>query len=306
MSALIRSLAGRPLATYFTMAFGFSWAASFAITGGKPADDSRLVLLGAAMLIGPGFAAVVTTSLVSGRAGLRDLCAGLLRWNVGMRHYAFALLACPFVTVGVIWGMSWFSPEAQAPILTTGHPWRLTASALVAGLGVGLIEELGWTGVVVPRMLCRHGTVAVGLSLGALWGLWHFVLFWRADSFTGVFPLVLLLSQLFANLLALRVMLVWLYQHTHSLALPVLMHAGVVISLILIEPSLDGGTSLAFILLRGTAWAGLAALVVRSSRSRSELRSRSAPPSCGDPMPPSTAGATLPAEPPPVGRAVSP
>jgi hypothetical protein len=55
------------------------------------------------LMAGPSLTGLLLTGLVSGRAGLRDLRARLLRWRGGARWYAVALLtADPAPRVGLV------------------------------------------------------------------------------------------------------------------------------------------------------------------------------------------------------------
>src|ERR1051326_5650485 len=93
---------------------------------------------------------------------------------------------------------------------------NLLLAALAGGLLIGVFEELGWTGFVIPRLLPWYGVLATGLLLGAVWGAWHFIMFWERDSFSGALPLALLLVRLFAWLPAYRVLMVWVYDRMGS------------------------------------------------------------------------------------------
>jgi membrane protease YdiL (CAAX protease family) len=261
--AITTAVHSHPLISYVVVTFAVSWSSALAVTGGAPPTTQQIPVLGVAMLAGPGVAAVTLTGWVAGRAGLRDLWSRLTRWRVEMRWYAFALLACPVSTAAVLVALSCFS-SAFTPLPASRDDWPvLVGAGLAAGLLVGLLEELGWTGFAVPRLLAGHGPLAVGLLVGALWGAWHFIVFREADTFSAPFPLVLLLARLFTGLLALRVMLVWLHVRTQSLFLPVLMHAVVVAGVIALEPVLAGRDLLVFVLLRSAVWAALALVVLR-------------------------------------------
>ncbi len=108
---------------------------------------------------------------------------------------------------------------------------------IVTGLMVGFFEELGWTGFAIPRMRLRYGVLATGLIVGLVWGLWHFILFWEEDSFSGILPLVLLLARLFSWLPAYRVLMVWVYDHTESLLVIAFLLRTIVVSPV--RPSID-------------------------------------------------------------------
>jgi hypothetical protein len=109
----------------------------------------------------------------------------------------------------------------------------------VASLGLltGLLEELGWTGFAIPRLLGRHGVLATGLFVGLLWGAWHFLSnIWASGTSSGV-PLVLFMPAiLFSFLPPYRVLMVWVYERTGSLLVAMLMHASLVAFWIISTP----------------------------------------------------------------------
>ena len=177
-----------------------------------------------AMLAGPSVAGILMTGLVSGRAGFRELLARLLKWRVGGRWYAVALLTAPLLVTAVSLALSLLSPEFLPAIFTTDDKAPLLLSGLAAGLMVGIFEELGWTGFAIPRLRLRYGVLTTGLIVGLLWGAWHFLLFWEPGSFSGALPLALLLVRLFSWLPAYRVLMVWVYDRTGSLLVAMLMH----------------------------------------------------------------------------------
>ena len=131
---------------------------------------------------------------------------------------------------------------------------------------VGFFEELGWTGFAIPRMRLRYGILATGIIVGLLWGAWHFLLFWESDSFSGAFPLALLLARLFSWLPAYRVLMVWVYDRTESLLVAMLMHVSLVATLQIIDPSLTGGRLLTFILVRAAVFWVIVVAVLSAQR----------------------------------------
>ena len=223
MTAIEAFVTRHPVRTYFALAFAVSWAGVLFVVGpgGIPTTIEHLMTIGpamyVAMLAGPSVAGLLMTSLVSGRAGLREVLARLLTWRVGGRWYAVALLTAPFLVMAVSLALSLLSPEFLPAVFMTNDKAPLLLSGLAAGLIVGIFEELGWTGFAIPRMRRRYGVLSTGLLVGVLWGAWHFIMFWEPGSFSGAFPLALLLVKLFSWLPAYRVLMVWVYDRTGSL-----------------------------------------------------------------------------------------
>jgi membrane protease YdiL (CAAX protease family) len=277
-----------PVLTYTALTFALSWGGVLMIAGPggisahSPPPERLVPLLYPAMLIGPGAAGLLLTGLVNGRNGLRELGSRLTRWRVDVRWYAVALLIAPLLMAAVLFTLSRTSPEFLPHIFTADDKAALMLTALVAGLMVGIFEELGWTGFAVPALRQRHGVVATGLIVGFLWGAWHFPLFfWGSAASSGTLPLILFLpGLLFSWLPAFRTLMVWVYDRTGSLLVTILMHVSLVTSMLILVPqTLTGATLLTYDLtLAAALWAVVAAVAVvnRGHRSRRPLRSLAA------------------------------
>jgi len=247
--------------TYFVLTFIFTWGcmALAVYPDGFPITDEKFETAGAlvyvAMLVGPSVASLLFTGFLDGRAGFRELFSRLFKWRVEVRWYAFAVLAAPFIITTILLVLSHFSTEFRPAIFTSDGKSALVLSSIVAGLVVGFFEELGWTGFAVPRLLKRHhGILKTGLIVGLVWGAWHFLPFWKSDTFSATFPLVLLLGQLFSWLPPYRILMVWIYDRTGSLLVSVLMHASLMASLNALVPAeLSGTTLLTWILVWAVA-----------------------------------------------------
>jgi uncharacterized protein len=181
-----------PVPSYFALTFAISWGGVLIVVGpgGFPgtADEFERLLPAAvlAMIAGPSIAGILLTGLVHGRAGLRAFLARLLRWRVGGRWYAVALLAAPLLMLAVLLGLSLLSPAFLPALFVSDDRWSLLLSGLLIALGAGILEELGWTGFAVPELRRRHGVLATGLVVGVLWAAWHLlVMFWAMGQSPG-------------------------------------------------------------------------------------------------------------------------
>lgn len=260
----------RLLTVYFILTFAISWGAILILAGpdGIPATPDQAVMLGMAMLIGPTVAGILLTGIASGKGGYHDLLSRLVRGRVGIRWYAMALLIAPLTTAVVVLVLWLFSSDFTPSISTSDDKANLVIMGFVAGLMVGIFEELGWTGFAIPMMLRRYSILSTGLIVGLLWGAWHLLLFWESDSFFGVFPFALLIARLFFWLPAYRILMVWVYDRTHSLFVVILMHMSLVATLQIIDPSLAENNLLIFILVRGAALWVIAGVVILANRGR--------------------------------------
>ena len=217
---------------YFALVFIISWGGGLLIVGpgGLPLNAAEFAnggaLLYAATLAGPSLAGLLLIAVCDGRPGLHDLVYRLRHWRVGSRWYAFALLpALAMVAVALL--LSLVSADLRPALFDSRNPIGTLTRALGPALLVGALEEIGWSGYATPRLRARYSVMATGLTIGVVWGAWHFPLFWESNSFAGSLLLAILLARLFAWLPPFRVLLVWVYDHTRSLPVVMLMHAAV-------------------------------------------------------------------------------
>ena len=223
MTTIKAFIKSHPLLTYFALAFAISWGGVLIVVGpgGIPGTTEQFETLFPfailAMLAGPSVAGLLLTGLVHGRAGFRELLSRLLRWRVGARWYAVALLTAPLSVMAVLLALSLASPEFLPGIFTTTGKATLLLMGIAVGLGAGIFEELGWTGFAVPRLRLRYGVLATGLIVGVLWGAWHFLVnFWASGSFSGALPWQCSSCPRSSSpfLPAYRVLMVWVYDRT--------------------------------------------------------------------------------------------
>ncbi len=106
-----------PVLSYYALTFAISWGAIFTLIGSRGIPETKeqfnMMLPAAiiAMLGGPSIAGLLLTSIVDGRSGFRELRSKLLKWRVGVRWYAMALLVAPFVLAVSLIAFSLISPR---------------------------------------------------------------------------------------------------------------------------------------------------------------------------------------------------
>lgn len=275
-----------PVLTYYILVFLISWGGILILAGpgGIPGTKAQVEALFPYMLLvlfaGPSLAGILSTILVDGRVGLRDLRSRLLRWRVGARWYAVALLFAPLLVAAVLLALSLFSPEYLPGILNTSNKVFLLLFGIAWGLiGGGFLEELGWTGFAVPKLRLRHGAVMTALIVGFLWGVWHFLIaFWSSGSLAGEDSLAIFVAGFLAFYLgalpAYRVLMVWVYDRTGSLPVAMLMHASLSASTLILQPLATGVPYLTWnLVLAAALWVVVAvvAMVYRGHISRPPL-----------------------------------
>src|SRR5512132_1391016 len=229
---------GRELLVYFVAAFCIAWAGVLLVAArtGFPAPAAAAAryrpLVFLAMLAGPALASTGLT--LWSRRGLGELIAGFARWRVGRRWY-LAVLVAP---LAIVLSLAILAPASSAylpAILSAASPLPVLAAALVAGLGAGVCEELGWTGFATPRLLARYSWPRAGLLLGIVWAAWHGLAdYWGGIAYGALWSLHML--EWFVALGAFRMLMTWIYSQTGSLLVGVLLHASFTGSQVLLWP----------------------------------------------------------------------
>jgi membrane protease YdiL (CAAX protease family) len=157
-----------PLITFFVLAYVLSW---------WPWILYALDLLPQPIVgFGPFLAAIVVLAITRGKTGVVGLLRRMVRWRVGLRWYAVALL----LPVAISLAAAVFNVllGAQAPSSVELSGWVGLFSTfflllLVPGIG-GAWEEPGWRGYALPRL--QVGRSALFASL-ILWIHWSDVVF---------------------------------------------------------------------------------------------------------------------------------
>jgi membrane protease YdiL (CAAX protease family) len=262
-----------PVLTFYALAFAISWGAMLLVifVNGLPRTQDayarQVTWMIPAVLGGPSIAGVLTAGFASGKAGLGELFSGVVRWRVGAGWYAVALLTAPAVFLVVHALLSLASP-VYAPLLVTtvGDKLPFLLVGVLSAMGVGFCEELGWTGVAIPRLRLRHGVLGTALIVGVLWGAWHvaFIRLWPGLVFTGDLPLGLFLGA------TSFFVLVWVYDRTGSLLVAMLMHASLTAATFVLGATgpMAGLSFLAYDAAMGATWWAVVAVVLLANHGR--------------------------------------
>jgi membrane protease YdiL (CAAX protease family) len=123
--------------------------------------------------------------------------------------------------------------------LPGSNKMMLVLFVLMIGLFNGFVEELGWTGFVTPRLRLDQSLITSGVLLGFFWGLWHLLSNYLGSAAgAGSVPLIFYMPVLlFSFLPPFRIIMAWVYKHTESLFLAILMHANLDVFWILSMPA---------------------------------------------------------------------
>jgi membrane protease YdiL (CAAX protease family) len=202
-----------PLRAYFVVAFAFAWAVEVVAFALLDVPELPAVVLAG---FGPPVAAVVTSYVADGWAGLHVLKRRLFHWRVRVGWYAFAFVVIPVV------GFCSFLFLSGGTENVPGSPVVLVASYLLLVLIMMLVgggqEELGWRGYALGRLQQRFGASRAALLLGVVWGFWHLPLYVLVAGYNNAGSTGTSVAAAFAGFVAytvaLSVVLAWAYNST--------------------------------------------------------------------------------------------
>jgi CAAX protease family protein len=221
-----------PVLSYFILVYLITWGAILLIVqelafSAEFDPTARTAIVSLPMLIAPGVAGISLTALIEGKTGLKAMLSRMTHWQADIRWYALALGLVPILLLVILYVLALFVSPAFAPILSLFG---------LAGIVAGYLEEIGWTGFAVPRLLSRWSPLATGLIVGLLWGLWHGLADYsiRGNTLGAFWPITFSLFVL--PLTAWRILMVWVYDSTRSGPLAQLMHFSYTGSLALFVP----------------------------------------------------------------------
>lgn len=282
--SLKTSATRHPVATYFAVTFAISWGGALLAVGGSggmqgttPGSDPRFVYALLAMLAGPSVTGILMTAVVQGRPGLRRFFSRLFAFRVNASWYAVAVLTAPVVMIATLFALSLGSPAFLPGIFTSSDKASVLLIGLGVGLSAGMFEELGWTGFAIPMMRRRrHSVFATGLVVGIWWSAWHlFPNIWSSRAAAGeldmsAFWMTTAAGVFVGYLTAFRILMVWVYDHTESLFVSMLMHLSFTSSLLILNPlGIAGAHLLTYsFTLAGALWVVVGIVAMANSRRR--------------------------------------
>jgi len=117
-------------------------------------------------------------------------------------------------------------PSLKGAWAVFSHPALLLGFVITMFVGGPLAEELGRRGYALDPLQREWGALGGTLILGAIWIVWHFPLFYIRGASQQLMGLGSARSLVWAiQLLALTVLISWVYNHTsRSILAALLMH----------------------------------------------------------------------------------
>jgi len=184
--------------SFFVLTYALSWLA-------WPLWASGLYPIAPVFSFAPFLAALVVLAVTHGKSGAGGLLRRMVRWRVGLRWYAVALLlpaglALAATVLNVLLGAH--APSAAELGGWTGLLPAFFLVLLIPGLG-GAWEEPGWRGFALPRLQAGRSALFASLILGVLIAGWHLPLMVAGEvhysDIVSIMGAVVVLNWVFNN-----------------------------------------------------------------------------------------------------------
>jgi membrane protease YdiL (CAAX protease family) len=231
-----------------------------------PAEGPQFVHVALVFLVAsPSVFGFLFARVVDGKQGVRSLFARTGLWRVNPAWFAASLLLIPAI-IGVatlIRGL--FGADLAQLDLVGSLLFAIPISLLAA-----VMEEFGWRGFLLPKVLEKQGALKAALIVGGVWALWHAPINYLGVSKYGIQALPILLVLLVLPIVE-TVIMVWIFMRTKgSMLMMILTHFGITCGHILFTlPTSTAGAQLeGDLITAGTLAVGAIIVVVASRRFR--------------------------------------
>jgi len=167
----------------------------------------------------PAVMAITLSAISNGSRGVGSLLKKLFQGRVALKWYLIALgLALILrLTMSLLALLFGWIPAIQ---LVEWGPVQYLLIGVFTFIGA-LVEELGWRGYILPKLLARRSALASALIIGIPWGILHLSLIFPGQMNAGTSWLVTVLF-----LVALSIVLTWFFIETgHGIVVGLVYHA---------------------------------------------------------------------------------
>ncbi len=173
MAQMIRSIIIFCLLAYF-----ISWSAKFVYCLEDLGWTSTVIPKGILQLIaafGPSIAGLIMYFLESRRKGLIAVIKSLIKINIHVKWYLFALFfeLFSFVIIVVSSHISGYRSTPFIDDVTMNSIMMFFANTITLTILTGLGEEIGWRGFLLPKLQSRFPVIMAAVILALINSLWH-------------------------------------------------------------------------------------------------------------------------------------
>ena len=213
---MIAAARSHPLIAYLILTFVGFW--SCVALGYVDRLHFWVPILG---VVAPAIAALAVTGLCSGEAEVRSLLRRLAQWR------------CAPVWYLVVFGLPAFEGLASLGLATWGGMSRATPAAALRPLGsmypalwvvflFAAVEELGWRGFALPRLLASRSAIGASLIVGFIHEVWHWPVILLPGQYLSGVPILAHTVSVVAE----AVVLTWVFRGTGGSVLMVALFHG--------------------------------------------------------------------------------
>ena len=216
----------RPVLSFALFIVVWTWilmAVIIALVPVDPIEGPQFVHVALVFFVAsPSVFGFVFTRMVDGKEGVRALLGRARRWRVNPIWYAASLLLIPAVI-----GLSVLIRGLLGADLAGLDVLGQLAFAAPIALLAAVMEEFGWRGFMLPRLLKQHSSLKAALILGVVWALWHAPINYMGLSKYGWQALPILLALAILPI-AQTVIMVWIHNSAkQSMLMMVLTHVSI-------------------------------------------------------------------------------
>lgn len=157
--------------------------------------------------------------IADGKSGVRELLRRAVRWRVSPIWYAASLFLIPaLLGLGVLI-RGWLGTSLASLDLIGNLLFAIPIALLAA-----VMEEFGWRGFLLPKLLERTTALRAALLVGLVWALWHAPINYLGLAKYGLQAIPIMLVLLLMPIVQ-TVIMVWIHNSgKHSMLLMVLTH----------------------------------------------------------------------------------
>jgi CAAX protease family protein len=167
------------VSAFLIIGIGLTWPIQFGLLAAGQ-DLTVGMLLELVFLLG---GATLIAAWTGGRAGVRRLYAGAVRWRMGFGRFIVFVTALPALTLGVaaVTGTLRTPPGGWANLLV---PYLI--NVFLIGVLIGNVwEETAWAGFLQSRLMARHGLLIGSLLTAIPFFVIHIPLAFAANGWKG-------------------------------------------------------------------------------------------------------------------------
>jgi len=206
----------REIAVFLALTALFSFLAYIPIIKAGNINGGQSKLAGLLMLA-PGLAAVITYLIFE--HSLRPI-----GWRPGKIVYLLLGLVIPFLYCLIEYGFVWLSGRDSYNGQFPPNFAVFLVTMLLNGTLSALLEEVGWRGFLVPKMIKLTSFTKTSIITGLVWAIWHYPLIIFSNVRLGNTPLLYSLACFTIFCVGLSFAAAWLRLKSGSVWASSLLH----------------------------------------------------------------------------------